>query len=106
TTSRFGVVYFSVKAFILGRTVGVKYSVWISLLYSLETRELRCHCVKVFSHGISIGSIASVDFIPEGPHCIRPEVMKDGKQFCLNTTMPWVQRVIQRFTKKEKVVCG
>uniref|UniRef100_A0A670ZJL4 Chemokine interleukin-8-like domain-containing protein n=1 Tax=Pseudonaja textilis TaxID=8673 RepID=A0A670ZJL4_PSETE len=61
--------------------------------------ELRCHCVKVFSHGISIGSIASVDFIPEGPHCIRPEVMKDGKQFCLNTTMPWVQRVIQRFTK-------
>uniref|UniRef100_A0A670ZJC6 Chemokine interleukin-8-like domain-containing protein n=1 Tax=Pseudonaja textilis TaxID=8673 RepID=A0A670ZJC6_PSETE len=73
------------------------------------TRELRCHCVKVFSHGISIGSIASVDFIPEGPHCIRPEVIltrKDGKQFCLNTTMPWVQRVIQRFTKKEKVVCG
>uniref|UniRef100_A0A670ZJE2 Chemokine interleukin-8-like domain-containing protein n=1 Tax=Pseudonaja textilis TaxID=8673 RepID=A0A670ZJE2_PSETE len=90
--------------------VGVKYSVWISLLYSLEisgcfsstARELRCHCVKVFSHGISIGSIASVDFIPEGPHCIRPEVIltrKDGKQFCLNTTMPWVQRVIQRFTK-------
>ncbi|XP_026535584.1 interleukin-8-like [Notechis scutatus] len=72
---------------------------------ALETqaRELRCHCVKVFSHGISTGSIASVDFIPEGPHCIRPEVIltrKDGKQFCLNTTMPWVQRVIQRFTKR------
>uniref|UniRef100_A0A8C5SC97 Chemokine interleukin-8-like domain-containing protein n=1 Tax=Laticauda laticaudata TaxID=8630 RepID=A0A8C5SC97_LATLA len=68
----------------------------------LYNKELRCQCVKVFSHGISTGSIASVDFIPEGPHCIRPEVIitrKDGKQFCLNTTMPWVQRVIQRFTK-------
>uniref|UniRef100_A0A8C6VKZ0 Chemokine interleukin-8-like domain-containing protein n=1 Tax=Naja naja TaxID=35670 RepID=A0A8C6VKZ0_NAJNA len=69
------------------------------------SRELRCQCVKVFSHGISTGSIASVDFIPEGPHCIRPEVIltrKDGKQFCLNTTMPWVQKVIQRFAKAVK----
>uniref|UniRef100_A0A8C6VKE4 Chemokine interleukin-8-like domain-containing protein n=1 Tax=Naja naja TaxID=35670 RepID=A0A8C6VKE4_NAJNA len=73
--------------------------IWLKTLMLLE---LRCQCVKVFSHGISTGSIASVDFIPEGPHCIRPEVIltrKDGKQFCLNTTMPWVQKVIQRFAK-------
>ncbi|XP_034272011.1 interleukin-8-like [Pantherophis guttatus] len=68
-----------------------------------QARELRCQCVKVVSHGIPTASIASVAFIPEGPHCIRPEVIltrKDGKQFCLNTTMPWVQKVIQRFAKQ------
>ncbi|XP_013923514.1 PREDICTED: interleukin-8-like [Thamnophis sirtalis] len=71
-----------------------------------QARELRCQCVKVISHGISTALIASVDFIPEGPHCIRPEVIltrKDGKQFCLNTTMPWVQRVIQRFSKRSNL---
>uniref|UniRef100_A0A670ZJL1 Chemokine interleukin-8-like domain-containing protein n=1 Tax=Pseudonaja textilis TaxID=8673 RepID=A0A670ZJL1_PSETE len=73
-------------------------TVQISGCFSSTARELRCHCVKVFSHGISIGSIASVDFIPEGPHCISL-LHFNGKQFCLNTTMPWVQRVIQRFTK-------
>ncbi|KAK9396774.1 CXCL8: Interleukin-8 [Crotalus adamanteus] len=68
-----------------------------------RARELRCKCLKVFSSGILPGPIASVDFIPEGPHCVRPEVIltrKDGKQFCMNTTMPWVQRIIQRFTKR------
>ncbi|XP_039187642.1 interleukin-8-like [Crotalus tigris] len=68
-----------------------------------QARELRCKCLKVFSYGILPGPIASVDFIPEGPHCVRPEVIltrKDGKQFCMNTTMPWVQRIIQRFTKR------
>uniref|UniRef100_A0A8C6VKY0 Chemokine interleukin-8-like domain-containing protein n=1 Tax=Naja naja TaxID=35670 RepID=A0A8C6VKY0_NAJNA len=74
-------------------------------LVTVQTRELRCQCVKVFSHGISTGSIASVDFIPEGPHCIRPEVIltrKDGKQFCLNTTMPWVQKLVRFLSNLNK----
>ncbi|KAM6450655.1 C-X-C motif chemokine 2-like [Liasis olivaceus] len=69
-----------------------------------HARELRCKCVKVFSQRISLQSIASVDFTPEGPHCVRPEVIitrKDGKQVCMNPRMPWVKRIVQEIVNQQ-----
>ncbi|XP_070582642.1 interleukin-8-like [Erythrolamprus reginae] len=68
-----------------------------------QATELRCKCPSVVSHIISTRDFETMKFIPEGPHCIRSEVIvtkKDGKEICLNPTMPWVQIFIQRFVKR------
>ncbi|XP_063158036.1 interleukin-8-like [Candoia aspera] len=70
-----------------------------------QARELRCKCVNVLSQKISPVFVASVVFIPEGPHCVRPEVIvtkKDGKRVCLNPQMPWVERLLQKIINKQR----
>ncbi|NWX93837.1 IL8 protein, partial [Nothoprocta pentlandii] len=65
--------------------------------------ELRCRCVRTVSEVIPPRRLASVELIPEGPHCAVPEVIattKQGLMVCLNPSAHWVQRIVTRILNR------
>uniref|UniRef100_A0A8C6YXS0 C-X-C motif chemokine n=1 Tax=Nothoprocta perdicaria TaxID=30464 RepID=A0A8C6YXS0_NOTPE len=65
--------------------------------------ELRCRCVRTVSEVIPPRRLASVELIPEGPHCAVPEVIaktKQGLMVCLNPSAPWVQRIVTKILNR------
>uniref|UniRef100_A0A8C6YYC8 C-X-C motif chemokine n=1 Tax=Nothoprocta perdicaria TaxID=30464 RepID=A0A8C6YYC8_NOTPE len=67
--------------------------------------ELRCRCVRTVSEVIPPRRLASVELIPEGPHCAVPEVIaktKQGLMVCLNPSAPWVQRIVTKILNSKK----
>uniref|UniRef100_A0A8C3XSE1 Chemokine interleukin-8-like domain-containing protein n=1 Tax=Chelydra serpentina TaxID=8475 RepID=A0A8C3XSE1_CHESE len=61
--------------------------------------ELRCQCQQTATRVIPPKHIAHVELIPEGLHCLVPEViatMKNGKKVCLEPTAPWVKLIVKK----------
>ncbi|XP_075705911.1 permeability factor 2-like [Rhinoderma darwinii] len=71
--------------------------------------ELRCQCIKTERRPIPLKQILNFEIIPKGPHCKHLEVIatvKTGKEtsqdICLDTTAPWVKRIIDRTLDSSK----
>uniref|UniRef100_A0A8D0GX41 C-X-C motif chemokine n=1 Tax=Sphenodon punctatus TaxID=8508 RepID=A0A8D0GX41_SPHPU len=67
------------------------------------TGELRCQCLSTVSEVIQHKRIATVELIPEGPHCIHSEViatLKNGIKSCLNPEAYWVKLIIRKIMNR------
>uniref|UniRef100_A0A8C3SSY2 Chemokine interleukin-8-like domain-containing protein n=1 Tax=Chelydra serpentina TaxID=8475 RepID=A0A8C3SSY2_CHESE len=65
--------------------------------------ELRCQCQQTATRVIPPKHIAHVELIPEGLHCLVPEViatMKNGKKVCLEPTAPWVKLIVKKILSR------
>ncbi|XP_028559942.1 growth-regulated alpha protein-like [Podarcis muralis] len=63
------------------------------------TGELRCQCIQTVSRAIPRKQIASVILLPEGPHCVVPEViatLNNGRKVCLDPQAPWVKLIVNK----------
>ncbi|KAM7168009.1 growth-regulated alpha protein-like [Macrochelys suwanniensis] len=65
--------------------------------------ELRCQCQQTATRVIPPKHIAHVELIPEGLHCLVPEViatMKNGEKVCLEPTAPWVKLIVKKILNR------
>ncbi|KAJ8271174.1 hypothetical protein COCON_G00100330 [Conger conger] len=67
--------------------------------------DLRCRCIETESRRIG-KLIQSVELFPPSAHCKDTEIIatlkETGQQICLDTTAPWVKKVIERILDNRK----
>ncbi|KAI1900010.1 hypothetical protein AGOR_G00067810 [Albula goreensis] len=65
--------------------------------------ELRCRCIETESRRMG-KLIESVELFPRSAHCKDAEIIATlkgtGQQICLDTSAPWVKKVIERILVK------
>ncbi|NWZ84962.1 IL8 protein, partial [Poecile atricapillus] len=65
--------------------------------------ELRCQCIATHSGPIPWNSVQDVKLTQSGPHCKNVEViatLKDGREMCLEPTLPMVKRIVNAILAK------
>ncbi|XP_063076420.1 interleukin-8-like isoform X2 [Engraulis encrasicolus] len=67
--------------------------------------EPRCRCIGTESRRIG-KLIESVALFPPTPHCEDTEIIatlkSTGQEICLDTTAPWVKKVIEKILAKRR----
>ncbi|XP_043917079.1 C-X-C motif chemokine 2-like [Protopterus annectens] len=67
--------------------------------------DLRCHCIKTVSYFIPPKNIATIEIIPNGPHCSLVEVIatvQSGQLICLNPEARWVKMILENILSSAK----
>ncbi|XP_031416010.1 permeability factor 2-like [Clupea harengus] len=67
--------------------------------------EPRCRCIEAERQRIG-RLIESVELFPPTPHCEDTEIIatlkRTGQEICLDTTAPWVKKVIEKILSNRK----
>ncbi|KAG7458459.1 hypothetical protein MATL_G00220380 [Megalops atlanticus] len=67
--------------------------------------DLRCRCIETESRKIG-KLIESVELFPPSSHCKDTEIIATlkgtGKEICLDTSAPWVKKVIEKILANQK----
>ncbi|XP_064193942.1 interleukin-8 [Anguilla rostrata] len=67
--------------------------------------DLRCRCIETESRRMA-KLIQSVELFPPSAHCKDTEIIATlkgtGQQICLDTTAPWVKKVIEKILANKK----
>ncbi|KAJ8247623.1 hypothetical protein GJAV_G00248420 [Gymnothorax javanicus] len=67
--------------------------------------DLRCRCIETESRRVG-KLIESVELFPPSAHCKDTEIIATlkgtGQQICLDTSAPWVKKVIEKILDNKK----
>ncbi|KAL6467340.1 hypothetical protein MHYP_G00251440 [Metynnis hypsauchen] len=70
-----------------------------TLTEGMGPADLQCRCKGIESRRIG-RLIESVELFPPNPHCPETEIIatlkNTGQEICLDTTAPWVMKVIEK----------